>query len=159
MLIPKENRKKIYVKLFNDGVMVAKKDYNAPHHPELRSIPNLQVIKTCQSLKSRALVEENFAWRHYYWRLTDAGIEYLRDFLHLPENVLPSTLKPAPREQRSIERRVRPVGQRGERATREQYRRNDDGPKKLNAPEGSFRPDFRGGAGRGRSHGGQGSAQ
>lgn len=48
MLIPKENRKKIYVKLFNDGVMVAKKDYNAPHHPELRSIPNLQVIKTCQ---------------------------------------------------------------------------------------------------------------
>ena len=29
----------------------------------------------------------------YYWYLTDAGIEYLRGFLHLPAEVVPETLK------------------------------------------------------------------
>jgi hypothetical protein len=34
----------------------------------------------------------------YYWYLTDAGIEYLRGFLHLPADIVPETLKkPAPR--------------------------------------------------------------
>lgn len=47
--------------------MVAKKDYHAPKHPELESIPNLQVIKALQSLKSRGYVREQFAWRHFYW--------------------------------------------------------------------------------------------
>lgn len=40
-----------------------------------------------QSLKSRGYVEENFAWRHYYWRLTNEGIQYLREYLHLPAEV------------------------------------------------------------------------
>jgi len=31
-----------------------------------------------QSLVSRGLVKEKFAWRHYYWYLNDEGIEYLR---------------------------------------------------------------------------------
>lgn len=47
--------------------MVAKKDYHAPKHPELELIPNLQVIKAMQSLKSRGFVKEQFAWRHFYW--------------------------------------------------------------------------------------------
>ena len=46
-----------------------------------------------QSLKSRGLVNEQFAWRHYYWYLTNEGIQYLRDFLHLPPEIVPSTLK------------------------------------------------------------------
>ena len=34
----------------------------------------------------------------YYWYLTEEGIKYLRAFLHLPEEVVPETLKkPAPR--------------------------------------------------------------
>jgi small subunit ribosomal protein S10e len=40
-----------------------------------------------QSLKSRAYVTEQFAWRHYYWYLTNEGIQYLRDYLHLPPEV------------------------------------------------------------------------
>lgn len=47
--------------------MVAKKDYHAPKHPELENIPNLEVIKALQSLKSRGYVKEQFAWRHFYW--------------------------------------------------------------------------------------------
>ena len=48
MLIPKKNRKAVYEHLFKEGVMVAKKDFNAPHHAELKTIPNLQVIKAMQ---------------------------------------------------------------------------------------------------------------
>lgn len=67
MLMPKKNRVAIYEYLFKEGVMVAKKDYHAPKHPELEHIPNLQVIKALQSLKSRGFVSEQFAWRHFYW--------------------------------------------------------------------------------------------
>lgn len=67
MLMPKKNRVAIYEYLFKEGVMVAKKDYHAPKHPELETIPNLEVIKALQSLKSRGYVKEQFAWRHFYW--------------------------------------------------------------------------------------------
>lgn len=48
MLIPKKNLITVYERLFNDGVMVAKKDFNATKHPELETVPNLQVIKALQ---------------------------------------------------------------------------------------------------------------
>ncbi|GBP17104.1 40S ribosomal protein S10 [Eumeta japonica] len=88
-----KNRVAIYEYLFKEGVMVAKKDYHAPKHPDLEKIPNLQVIKAMQSLKSRGYVKEQFAWRHFYWYLTNEGIEYLRIFLHLPPEIVPATLK------------------------------------------------------------------
>ena len=53
MLIPQKNRRAVYEQLFKDGVLVAKKDFNAPKHEELETVPNLQVIKSMQSLKSR----------------------------------------------------------------------------------------------------------
>lgn len=67
MLMPKQSRVTIYEYLFKEGVMVAKKDFHAPKHPELEQIPNLHVIKAMQSLKSRGYVKEQFAWRHFYW--------------------------------------------------------------------------------------------
>lgn len=48
MLIPKKNRKLIYETIFKEGVLVAKKDFNAPKHDEIESVPNLQVIKAMQ---------------------------------------------------------------------------------------------------------------
>ncbi len=93
MLMPKKNLVAIYEHLFKEGVMVAKKDPHAPKHPELESVPNLQVMKTLNSLKSRGYVKEQFAWRHHYWYLTNEGIQYLRDYLHLPPEIVPSTLK------------------------------------------------------------------
>merc|ERR1712161_47699 len=82
--------------LFREGVMVAKKDTHAPKHPELEAIPNLQVIKALTSLKSRGYVKEQFAWRHYYWYLTNEGIGYLRNYLHLPPEIVPTTSKGNP---------------------------------------------------------------
>ena len=69
MLIPKKNRVEVYKYLFKEGVLYAKKDFNAPKHPEI-DVPNLQVIKLMQSFKSKEYVKENFAWRHYYWFVT-----------------------------------------------------------------------------------------
>ena len=90
MLIPKVNRNEVYKALFSEGVIWAKKDYNLPKHPEVGQagenpidVPNLHVIKLMQSFKSKGFVNEIFSWRHYYWYLTDEGIEYLREILEL----------------------------------------------------------------------------
>merc|ERR1719320_2321196 len=48
MLMPKKNRVAIYENLFKEGVMVAEKDFHAPKHPELETIPNLQVRDSLQ---------------------------------------------------------------------------------------------------------------
>ena len=154
MLIPKATRKEIYSALFKDGVMVAKKDFNAPKHTELESVSNLMVIKAMQSLKSRGYVHEQFAWRHFYWSLTNEGIQYLREYLHLPNEVVPNTLKRAARAPDAA--RPAPGGRDGgDRrggfgGDRDGYRREGGagrgfGGDKKPAPGGDFRPDFRGG--------------
>uniref|UniRef100_A0A2K5YXM0 Small ribosomal subunit protein eS10 n=1 Tax=Mandrillus leucophaeus TaxID=9568 RepID=A0A2K5YXM0_MANLE len=73
MLMPKKNWIAIYELLFKEGVMVAKKDVHMPKHPELadKNVPNLRVMKAMQSLKSRGYVKEQFAWRRFYWYLTN----------------------------------------------------------------------------------------
>ena len=48
MLMPKKSRVSIYEHLFKEGVIVAKKDFHAPKHPELESVSNLHVIKALQ---------------------------------------------------------------------------------------------------------------
>jgi len=145
MLIPKKNRILVYKYLFNEGVLCAKKDETAPKHGNIE-VPNLYVLKLMQSLKSRGYVRENFSWQWHYWYLTNEGIEYLRDYLHLSEEVVPATLRkkqasrPPPgmpgRPERSGDRPGGRGGFDGER------RRYDD--KKAGAP-GEFQPSFRGG--------------
>uniref|UniRef100_A0A3P8N8F5 Ribosomal protein S10 n=1 Tax=Astatotilapia calliptera TaxID=8154 RepID=A0A3P8N8F5_ASTCA len=114
MLMPKKNRIAIYELLFKEGVMVAKKDVHLAKHPELadKNVPNLHVMKAMQSLKSCGYVKEQFAWRHFYWYLTNEGIQYLRDFLHLPPEIVPATLR---RQTRPETARPRPKGVEGER--------------------------------------------
>lgn len=57
----------LYVLCAAEGVLYAEKDFNLAKHPEIESVPNLQVIKLMQSFVSRELCTERFAWRHYYW--------------------------------------------------------------------------------------------
>merc|ERR1712070_244212 len=94
MLVPKKDRLTIYRYLFKEGVMVAKKDVNKAKHddPEL-PVRNLYIIKLLTSLKSRGYVTESFSWQWFYWYLTNEGIEYLREYLHLPSDVVPKTLQ------------------------------------------------------------------
>uniref|UniRef100_A0AAZ1XPX8 Plectin/eS10 N-terminal domain-containing protein n=1 Tax=Oreochromis aureus TaxID=47969 RepID=A0AAZ1XPX8_OREAU len=94
MLMPLRDLRAIYEILFRDGVMVAKKDKRPQiKHPEVQSVSNLQVIRAMGSLKSRGYVKETFAWKHFYWYLTNDGIVYLRDYLHLPTEIVPATLQ------------------------------------------------------------------
>ena len=99
MIITKQNRRIIYENLFKgiyifhftyyyflfsyrysiEGVLVAKKDFNAPKHEEL-DVPNLQVIKALQSLTSSGYVKTQFSWQWYYYVLTPEGVEYLREW-------------------------------------------------------------------------------
>uniref|UniRef100_A0A5B7BUV5 Putative 40S ribosomal protein S10-1-like n=1 Tax=Davidia involucrata TaxID=16924 RepID=A0A5B7BUV5_DAVIN len=92
MIISEKNRREISKYLFQEGVCYAKKDYNLAKHPEI-DVPNLQVIKLMQSFKSKEYVRETFAWMHYYWYLTNDGIEFLRTYLNLPSEIVPATLK------------------------------------------------------------------
>ncbi|KAI4315455.1 hypothetical protein L6164_028263 [Bauhinia variegata] len=75
-----------------EGVWCAKKDFNLAKHPEI-DVPNLQAIKLMQSFKPREYVRETFAWMHYYWFLTNDGIEFLRNYLNLPSEIVPATLR------------------------------------------------------------------
>ncbi|GAM19999.1 hypothetical protein SAMD00019534_031740, partial [Acytostelium subglobosum LB1] len=133
MIIPTDHRLKIYNSLFKEGVMVAKKDFGAKTHPNVEGVSNLEVIIALKSLKSRQHVTEIFNWQYYYFTLTDQGIQYLRQYLQLPESVVPSTLrKPAARQ---MER-----NERSERSGRPE--RFEDG--KRVGPSGEFTPGFRG---------------
>jgi len=140
MLISKQNRRVIYENLFKEGVLVAKKDYNLPKHEDL-DVPNLEVIKALQSLTSKGLVKTQFSWQYYYYTLTPEGVEYLREWLHLPAEIVPSTHKKAVRQPRAAP--SRPTQREGEgggfrpRGERDEYR------KKEGAPEG-FRPQYAG---------------
>ena len=59
---------------------------------------------------------------HFYYTLTDSGLQYLREYLHLPNDIVPNTFKRVnptlPREERPRFRRDgerRPYGRDGER--------------------------------------------
>lgn len=59
--------------------MVAEKDFNAPSHPDLPQVRNLEVIKAMQSLTSKGYVKTQFSWQWYYYTLTPEGLDYLRE--------------------------------------------------------------------------------
>ena len=63
-----------------EGVLVAKKDFNAPKHSDELAVPNLEVIKAMQSLTSRGYVKTQFSWQWYYYVLTPEGVEYIRQW-------------------------------------------------------------------------------
>ena len=107
-----------------------------------------------QSLNSRGFVKTQFSWQYYYYTLTPEGLDYLREWLHLPAEVVPATHI---KQQRS---HAPPRGMMGgedrerrPRAPREGreggYRRREEGGTEGGAPC-EFAPSFRGGFGRGR---------
>jgi small subunit ribosomal protein S10e len=109
-------------------VLTCQKDVKLEKHHEL-DLPNLHVVKAMLSLKSRGHVREVFNWQWHYFFLTDTGIEYLRAYLHLPEEIVPATLKRAAGAGPS---------QGGEDRRPFGARKDGDAP-------GGFRPKFEGG--------------
>lgn len=147
MLIKKEVRIQVFKNLFREGVMCAAKDYMSDktlgedtEGSEI-TVRNTEVIKLMTSLRSRGYVRETFNWQWYYWYLTNEGIEYLREYLHLPAEIVPATLK---------KQADRPAaGPRSFAGDREGSRFAD---KKR---EGGFKPSFRGEGGERRRFAGR----
>jgi small subunit ribosomal protein S10e len=112
----------------------------------------LQVIKACQSLTSRGYVKTQFSWQYYYYTLTPEGLDYLREWLHLPAEIVPAThIKQArpyapPKGMMGGDDRERRGGGRGGRGGRDgerergDYRRRDQEGKE-GAP-GEFAPQL-----------------
>jgi hypothetical protein len=69
----------VVLRVWIEGVMVAEKDFNAPSHPDLPQVRNLEVIKAMQSLTSKGYVKTQFSWQWYYYTLTPEGLDYLRE--------------------------------------------------------------------------------
>ena len=157
MLVPKKNRLAIYSYLFKEGVLCAKKDVSRVKHPQIE-VPNLQVLKLMQSLCSRGYVKENFSWQYFYYSLTNEGIEYLREYLHVSADTVPATLKksnkvqPPPSFGQNRDRGGRGRGGGfGGRGGRDGYR----GDKDTGAPR-NFNPEY---GGRGQSGFGRGGGR
>ena len=114
-------------------MLCAKKDVFLPKHHDIE-VPNLHVIKLMESFVSKGLVTVVFNWQWFYWTLTDKGIEYLRSYMSLPEDIVPNSMKQsakklAPRRQFDDEQgagrggfRGGRGGFRGGRGGRDEYR-------------------------------------
>mmetsp|Transcript_8448 Transcript_8448/g.14933 ORF Transcript_8448/g.14933 Transcript_8448/m.14933 type:complete len:159 (+) Transcript_8448:51-527(+) len=146
MLLPKKNRVAVYSHLFKEGVLVAKKDTTKPKHDEI-DVPNLEVMFVMRSLKSRGYVRETFCWQWFYYYLTDEGIDYLREYLHLPEEIVPQTHK------KQTVAAARPAGAGGRYGDRDGGRYGKDG-----GAGRDFNPRYQGerSGGFGRGGGGDG---
>ena len=57
------------------------------------NIPNIHCFAVLRSLCSRKFVSEVFCWQWHYYTLKTDGIKYLREYLGLPNYIIPNTLK------------------------------------------------------------------
>lgn len=151
MIIKKESRHAVYKYLYGEGVLFAEKDPNLAQHPAIPEVSNLEVMKLMQSFVSKKYVKELFAWRHFYWFLTNEGITYLREYLNLPDVIVPKTLR---KEKRTpTDKRVPGGRDRGrygdDRGGREGYRTGfgrggGGGDKGYGSTPGQYQPQFAG---------------
>ena len=98
---------------------------------------------------SKGLVKRQYAWRWAYWTLTDEGIAFLREYLHLAADVVPETHKKPPKATTPSGRRFEgdrePRGDRGDRPRR--FDREPREPREPRAPregkEGAAPGDYK----------------
>ena len=106
VLVPTSVKKTVYERIFNDGVIVVKKDSKLKEHRDFNGISNLVVMMITKSLHSkyvfvtyidllssyrRGYLQEKFNWGYHYYFLSDEGVEFLRDYLHLDASAFPET--------------------------------------------------------------------
>ncbi len=137
VLVPTKEKVKIYTYFLQEGVFACKKDNVSKN--ETLDIPNLHCFLVMRSLISRKFATEIFKWQWHYYFLTPEGIQYLRDYLGLPNTVIPNTYKVnEPNEEEQKEE-----GEEGE------------GERKRGERKGERRGRGRGRGGRGRGRGGK----
>ena len=135
VLVPTKDKVKIYTYFLQEGVFACKKDNTSKN--ETLEIPNLHCFLVMRSLISRKFATELFSWQWHYYFLTEKGIEYLREYLGLPNTVIPNTYKFNENEE---EEQQKEEGEEGERKERRRGGDRRDGERR----------------GRGRPRGGRG---
>ena len=135
VLVPLKEKVKLYTFFLKEGVFACRKDNTTNH--EYLQIPNLHCFLVMRSLVSRGMATEIFSWQWHYYFLSKKGVEYLREYLGLPANIVPNTYKLEDEEQQKEE-----GGEEGE----EKKEKRDRGERR----EGGERK------GRGRARGGRG---
>merc|ERR1719152_1151893 len=93
MIIDRKTRRTILTNLFKEGVMVVEKNPFKAKHSEELEVRNLEAMCICKSLTSKGYLMEKFNWQWHYYFLTNEGIEFLREQLGLPADIIPATLK------------------------------------------------------------------
>ena len=91
VLVPTKEKVKLYTYFLQEGVFACRKDNVSKN--ETLDIPNLHCFLIMRSLISRKFATEIFKWQWHYYFLTPEGIKYLREYLGLPNQVVPNTYK------------------------------------------------------------------
>ena len=116
VLVPTKDKIKIYTYFLQEGVFACKKDNTSKN--ETLEIPNLHCFLVMRSLVSRKFATEIFTWQWHYYFLTEKGIEYLREYLGLPNTVIPNTYKFNENEEEEQQKEEGEEGERKERGRR-----------------------------------------
>ena len=121
VLVNLKDKVKLYTYFLKEGVFACKKD-NTSNNPTL-NIPNLHCFLVMRSLVSRGMATEIFSWQWHYYFLNQKGVEYLREYLGLPANIVPKTYKldepeEQPKEEGGEENEEKRGGERRERGER-----------------------------------------
>ena len=142
VLVPFKEKVQLYTYFLQQGVFACKKD-NVTNHEAL-NIPNLHCFLVMRSLVSRGMATEIFSWQWHYYFLTKKGVDYLREYLGLPANIVPNTWKLDEAEDQKEE-----GGEENEERRGERRERGDRGERRERRERGERR-------GRGRARGGRG---
>ena len=97
--IPKAVYKAVYSYLFHNASLALKEYWRVGKVPGIVYLDSqgqtcnatyLHVNCIMQSLKSRGVVKDTFAWRHHYYMLTEKGEDFLRSELDLTSDIFPA---------------------------------------------------------------------
>ena len=115
-----KDRRKLYEYLLQEGVFTCKKDTTGKN--EILDILNLECFLVMRSLHSRKFVTEIFNWQWHYYFLKPEGIKYLREYLGLPDTLIPNTHKQEVGKTEEVEedQKVEGEEERGQRGGRGQ---------------------------------------
>lgn len=97
--IPKAVYKAVYAHLYENASLALKEYWRVGNVPGITYVDEngklcnptyLHVNCIMQSLESRGVVKDTFAWRHHYYLLTEKGEQFIRKELDLTDDVLPT---------------------------------------------------------------------
>lgn len=97
--ISRADKRKVYLHLLNEGVIVLKKDYTYEKHKDT-GVSNLFVWMLLRTLKSKDLVDLVFNWQYFYYYVKTEGVDYLRKKVGIfDDKIVPVTFKQGKKQQ------------------------------------------------------------